>query len=235
MAEPEIQIPTKTENLQQSQFQQQQDTHEGFPITMHMAINNVIPLLISLSVTLIPILINRYVTSFGKDKASRERKEWLKKLKKPVYMLPVTTLGTLWTFMYLPQAVAVWMVYVLEHNFYSWTMISYGTQLALNATTWASLFYFEDQSLALLNLMGDIVAGLFVTTYFGRVTQYASGLMAIYVLYLIYMMAVMGWIWYQNEGKEVMAEMQGQDVTKKRRCKKTSASIRIRNKYSSKK
>ena len=66
-----------------------------------------------------------------------------------------------------------------------------------------------------------------MSTYFGKVSQYAAMLVTPYMAFTLYLLVAWGFLWYYNEGKEAMAELKGEMIKKKKNTRGVPLKARV--------
>lgn len=124
---------------------------------------------------------------------------WYPRLSKPAWAPPPSLTGPVWMILYACMAVAGWRVWRLGgFRLVPIAGIGFGVQLFLQAI-WSTLFYGAQSTLAglvdLLCLL-SLVATLWFT--YKSIDQLAGRLWLPYFLWLSYLTAVNGVIWWRN-------------------------------------
>jgi benzodiazapine receptor len=128
-------------------------------------------------------------------------RDWYPTLRKPTWTPPDWVFAPVWSILYLLMAVAAWLVWRRAGWPGSLTaLVLFFVQLALNAV-WSGLFFQLHSPgsafLEILLLWCAIVATLWS---FGRISGWAAGLFAPYLLWVTFATILNGTIWRMNSG-----------------------------------
>ncbi|KAL0486410.1 translocator protein [Acrasis kona] len=130
--------------------------------------------------------------------------KWYKDLKRPGYALKEKTVLKIWFATYIPLAVASWLVFIHGGETWNRALTVYSLHLLVNVLFAVSLYWVQDLSLALLNLITLIGVAMFTVTQFNSVLKFAGYIQTPYLLWLLAYTIQFCHVWYLNEGKELM-------------------------------
>lgn len=120
------------------------------------------------------------------------------------FRFPDSTLLLLWYLFYIPLAIGAWLIYIEQENKWSRALTIYILHMIVNVVFSISLWWIQDVSLALLNLLVLIGIAMFTTSQFGKVLYFASYINTPYLLFLLIYFLEFCYFWYLNEGQELM-------------------------------
>lgn len=109
-----------------------------------------------------------------------------------------------WFSTYIPLTVSAWLVYIEQESQWSRALTIYALHMVVNFMFSVSLWWIQDVSLALLNLLTLIGVAMFTTSQFGKVLYFASYINTPYLLFLLVYFLEFCYFWYLNEGQELM-------------------------------
>lgn len=127
---------------------------------------------------------------------------WYGSLAKPSWRPPDVLFGPVWTSLYLLMGIASFLVWRqgLERDPVRWALGLYAVQLALNFA-WSWLFFGMRSPLAGLVDVALLAAAVGATLWaFGRVSAAAAWLMAPYLAWVLFALALNAAIWRLNRG-----------------------------------
>eukprot|EP01080_Neovahlkampfia_damariscottae_P004217 gene4217-7554_t len=114
-----------------------------------------------------------------------------------------------WSIFYFPLAIGSWLIWINTEEKWSNSMTIYFAHLAVNALFSTSLWWSQDLSLALLNLLILLGVAMFTTNQFSFTLPFASLINTPYLFWLLYLFIDFCYVWWINEGKEAMAMVKG--------------------------
>lgn len=127
---------------------------------------------------------------------------WYGSIAKPSWTPPDAVFGPVWTLLYLLMGIASFLVWRegLERDPVRWALVLYGVQLALNFA-WSWLFFGLRSPLAGLLDITLLTVALIATIFaFARVSNAAAWLMAPYLVWVLFALALNASIWRLNRG-----------------------------------
>lgn len=143
------------------------------------------------------LLLVLLAAAFG---GSFEAGEWYYELRKPAWTPPPWVFGPAWAVLYLMMALAMWKVWQTGHSVRVGALIWWLLQLALNAA-WSWLFFGLNRigwSMLEMTLLIGVV--LLCIKAFSTISRTAAWLMAPYLLWLLFALALNFSIWSLNGG-----------------------------------
>jgi tryptophan-rich sensory protein len=167
-------------------------------ITPEVIGENFLALLASIAGVVIAAAVFYFARSQGvKSKKYRE-------LKQPKFGLKEGQVLKIWFLMYVPLAIASWLVFVHGGQTWNRALTVYALHLLVNVLFAISLWWVQDLSLALLNLITLIGVAMFTVSQFNSVLKFAGYIQTPYLLWLLAYTIQFCYFWYLNEGKELM-------------------------------
>jgi len=123
---------------------------------------------------------------------------WYVELAKPAWTPPAWVFGPVWTVLYAMMAVAGWLVWRRQHALRRAALWWFGTQLVLNVG-WSAIFFgLRMPGLAFLEILAlwSAIAAALVASF--RVSRAAAILLAPYLLWVSFALALNAVIWRLN-------------------------------------
>ncbi|EFC50683.1 predicted protein [Naegleria gruberi] len=139
---------------------------------------------------------------FARNKGIKSK--WYKDLEKGKYYFSESLIFNIWIALYIPLAIGSWLSYVHGGQTWNRALTVYALHLVVNVLFSVSLWWVQDLSLALLNLITLIGVSMFTTSQFNSILKFAGYINTPYMLWLLIFTAQYAYFWYLNEGKELM-------------------------------
>lgn len=157
-----------------------------------------LPLLISFAAVLVPLVTFFIFKGYG------ESSKWWKERKFASWSVSTSTFVLLWNIFYVPLALSSWIIYTQDYDLTSRTLITYGVLLVVSTVFPVSLWYFQDISLALLNMIILLGVAMYTTSTFATKVHFAYIINIPYLFWLLYLLIEYSYFWYLNEGKDAL-------------------------------
>jgi len=139
------------------------------------------------------------------SKSRGDKSEFFLKLKTAKTLkIPDNLVILIWNILYLPLALGAWLVYYYGDKKWSRALTVYSLHMVVNLLFPVSFWWIKDLSLALLNLITLIGVAMFATSQFSNTLYFAGQIQTPYLLFLLMYTIQFCYVWYLNEGKELM-------------------------------
>jgi benzodiazapine receptor len=148
------------------------------------------------------VVLAAAVFYFARSQGIKSKK--YRDLKQPRFALKEGQVLRIWFLMYIPLAIAAWLVYVHGGQTWNRALTVYSLHMLVNVLFAISLWWVQDLSLALLNLITLIGVAMFTVSQFNSVLKFAGYIQTPYLLWLLIYTIQFCYFWYLNEGKELM-------------------------------
>ncbi|KAL9658120.1 hypothetical protein ABK040_013033 [Willaertia magna] len=170
-------------------------------ITPEVISENFLPLVLSFAAVIIAGLIFLFARNKGIES------KWYKDLQKGKNsLLNDNNAVKIWLVLYIPLAIASWLVYIHGGQTWNRALTVYSLHLIVNVLFAVSYWWVQDLSLGLLNLITLIGVAMFTSSQFNSVLKFASYINTPYMIWLLIYTVYFGYIWYLNEGKQLLEE-----------------------------
>jgi len=167
-------------------------------ITPEVVSENFVSLFLSLAAVGLAALIFMFARSKG------IKSKWFRDLDRGKYYFTESLIMKVWLALYIPLAIGAWLSYVHGGQTWNRALTVYSLHMVVNVLFAVSLWWVQDLSLALLNLITLIGVSMFTTSQFNSILKFAGYINTPYMLWLLVFTVQYGYFWYLNEGKELM-------------------------------
>jgi benzodiazapine receptor len=157
---------------------------------------------LALAVSIAGVVLAAVIFYFARNQGIKSR--WYRDLKQPRFALKEIQVLRIWFAMYVPLAIASWLVFIHGGQTWNRALTVYALHMLVNVLFAVSLWWVQDLSLALLNLITLIGVAMFTVTQFNSVLKFAGYIQTPYLLWLLAYTIHFCYTWYLNEGKELM-------------------------------
>jgi len=139
------------------------------------------------------------VAAIGRVFTNLSVHDWYPTLIKPSWTPQGTTIGLIWTILYVTMAVAAWLVWrrggIVTNKL---PLGIYLVQIVLNVI-WSAIFFgVRNPGLALLEIVVLWIMILTTLVTFWRVSKFAGALMVPYLTWVAFALVLNLWIWRLN-------------------------------------
>lgn len=166
-------------------------------LTPETVSNGFVPLAASFGAVLIPLITFFIFKGYGQGT------KWWQDRKTASWSLSQSNFTLGWILFYVPLALSSWIIWT-QDNDWSRALTVYAIHLLVNALFPVSLWYFQDISLALLNLIILLGVAMYTTSQFASKVHFAYVVNIPYLFWLLYLLIEFSYFWYLNEGKDAL-------------------------------